>query len=90
MNSDFGRKTRPGRAGQKSANAFVKARSNDCTGECLHCGRPILRGESYSYSYANSSFTAAGDPSKKVDFKELRRIDIEYGQKQDPDDRLKR
>jgi hypothetical protein len=29
-------------------------------------------------------------PSKKVDFKELRRIDIEYGQKQDPDDRLKR
>ena len=29
-------------------------------------------------------------PSKKIDLKELRRIDIEYGQKQDRDDRFKR
>jgi hypothetical protein len=29
-------------------------------------------------------------PNKKIDFKELRRIDIEYGQKQDRDDRFKR
>jgi hypothetical protein len=29
-------------------------------------------------------------PSKKIDLKELRRIDIEYGQKQDPDERFKR
>ena len=28
--------------------------------------------------------------SKKIDLKELRRIDIEYGQKQPSDDRLKR
>jgi hypothetical protein len=28
--------------------------------------------------------------SKKIDLKELRRIDIEYGQKQDRDDRFKR
>jgi hypothetical protein len=27
---------------------------------------------------------------KKIDLKELRRIDIEYGQKQDRDDRFKR
>ena len=29
-------------------------------------------------------------PSKKIDLKELRRIDIEYGQKQPFDDRFKR
>ena len=29
-------------------------------------------------------------PNKKTDLKELRRIDIEYGQKQDRDDRFKR
>jgi hypothetical protein len=29
-------------------------------------------------------------PNKKIDLRELRRIDIEYGQKQDPDDRFKR
>ena len=29
-------------------------------------------------------------PNKKIDLKELRRIDIEYGQKQDRDDRFKR
>ena len=29
-------------------------------------------------------------PNKKIDVKELRRIDIEYGQKQDRDDRFKR
>jgi hypothetical protein len=29
-------------------------------------------------------------PNKKTDLKELRRIDIEYGQKQDGDDRFKR
>ena len=29
-------------------------------------------------------------PDKKIDLKELRRIDIEYGQKQDRDDRFKR
>ena len=29
-------------------------------------------------------------PNKKIDLKELRRIDIEYGQKQDRGDRLKR
>jgi hypothetical protein len=28
--------------------------------------------------------------NKKIDLKELRRIDIEYGQKQDRDDRFKR
>jgi hypothetical protein len=28
--------------------------------------------------------------NKKIDLKELRRIDIEYGQKQDRDDRLNR
>ena len=29
-------------------------------------------------------------PNKKIDLKELRRIDIEYGRKQDRDDRFKR
>ena len=29
-------------------------------------------------------------PNKKTDLRELRRIDIEYGQKQDRDDRFKR
>ena len=29
-------------------------------------------------------------PNKKIDLRELRRIDIEYGQKQDRDDRFKR
>ena len=29
-------------------------------------------------------------PNKKTDLKELRRIDIEYGQKQDRDDRFQR
>jgi hypothetical protein len=29
-------------------------------------------------------------PSKKIDLRELRRIDIEYGQKQSSDDRLNR
>ena len=29
-------------------------------------------------------------PNKKTDLKELRRIDIEYGRKQDRDDRFKR
>jgi hypothetical protein len=29
-------------------------------------------------------------PNKKTDLKELRRIEIEYGQKQDRDDRFKR
>jgi hypothetical protein len=40
--------------------------------------------------FGHTSFATAGDTITKMDLKELRRIDIEYGQKQDRDDRFKR
>jgi hypothetical protein len=50
----------------------------------------LFCGESYSYSCARSSFVTVWRHNKKIDLKELRRIDIGYGPKLGHDDRFKR
>ncbi len=67
----------------------MKARSNDCAGNCLHRGRLFCAGVLFLL-LRTFVFRDRWRPNKKIDLKELRRIDIEYGEKQDRDDRFKR